>query len=132
LISVAPNKKLYKIIIQRLIMVEELSDEAKELLLQFQSYQQQLQNILIQKETLKLQEIEVEKALEELNATKQTSAYKIVGNIMLSKSVEDLKKELNESKEELSLRIKSIESVELKIKDKLKELQNKLKDIIKE
>jgi|FaiFalDrversion2_1042247.scaffolds.fasta_scaffold00504_3 prefoldin beta subunit len=113
-------------------MVEELSDEAKELLLQFQSYQQQLQNILIQKETLKLQEIEVEKALEELNATKQTSAYKIVGNIMLSKSVEDLKKELNESKEELSLRIKSIESVELKIKEKLKELQNKLKDIIKE
>ena len=46
--------------------MSDLSDEAKDLLVQFQSYQQQLQNVYIQKENLKIQEMEIEKALEEL------------------------------------------------------------------
>lgn len=111
--------------------MEELTEEAKESITQFQAYQQQLQSILIQKETLKLQNLEIDKALEELNTTKQKTAYKITGSIMISKPIEELKKELNESKETMEIRIKSLEKMEEKINIKLKELQEKLKEVIK-
>lgn len=112
-------------------MAEELSNEAKELLMQFQGYQQQLQNVMIQKENFKLQGMEMDRALEELNSTKQTMAFKIVGNIMVNKTVEDLKKELGENKEDLDLRLKSMGGVELKLKEKLKDLQSKLQGMMK-
>lgn len=107
----------------------ELTDQQKQMVFQFQTYQQQLQSILIQKESLKLQGMEIEKALEELNATKNDSAYKITGNIIVSKSVDELKKDAEENKEAVEIRIKSLEKTEEKINGKLKELQEKLREI---
>jgi len=109
----------------------EMTEETKELLAQFQAYQQQLQSILIQKESIKIQILETEKALEELNETKEKNAYKISGQIMVLKPVEELKKEINEKKEDLEVKVKALEKSEEKIKDKLRELQNKLKDVLK-
>lgn len=103
-------------------MVKEVSPEEE-----FQFYQQQLQTILIQKESLKLQVAEIEGALEELGKTEQQQAFKIVGNVMVKKNVEELKKELQETKEEAELRIKSLEKTEERIMNKLKELQSSLK-----
>ena len=108
----------------------EVSEEAKNLVNQFQAYQQQLQSILIQKESLKLQMTEIDRALSELNSTDQKSAYKITGQVMISKPVEELKKELEESKENIELRVKSLEKTENRINDKLKELQTKLKNVV--
>lgn len=109
----------------------ELSEETRNMIGQFQTYQQQLQSLLIQKESLKLQSLEVERALEELNKTKQTTAYKITGQIMINKPVEELKNELNETKENIEIKIKSLEKTEEKLNNKLKELQTKLKEVIK-
>jgi prefoldin beta subunit len=108
----------------------ETTEETKNLINQFQNYQQQLQSILIQKEGLKLQNIEIERALEELNATTQKTAYKITGQIMINKPVDELKKELDETKESIGLRIKSLEKTEERVNNKLKELQSKLKEVI--
>ncbi len=109
----------------------EMTDETKNMVMQFQTYQQQLQSILIQKESMKLQDLEIQKALEELNATKQKTAYKITGSIMINKPVEEIKKELDENKELVGVRIKSLEKTEEKLNDKLKELQTKLKEVMK-
>jgi len=109
----------------------EIPEETKNLIVQFQNYQQQLQSVMIQKESLKLQIMEIERALEELNATKQTTAYKITGQIMISKPVEELKKEMNETKENINIRVKSLEKTESRISEKLKDLQTKLKKVIK-
>ena len=106
-----------------------MEEETKNLIAQFQTYQQQLQAILIQKESLKLQNLEIERALEELNKTKQKNAYKITGQIMVSKPVEELKKELNETRENINIRIKSLEKTEERISEKLKELQKKIKEV---
>lgn len=108
-----------------------MEEEKRNLVAQFQTYQQQLQNILIQKESFKLQNLEIERALEELNNTKQNTAYKITGQIMVSKPVEELKKELNEVKESIDVRVKSLEKSEERLNNKLKELQTKLKDVMK-
>lgn len=109
-----------------MIKMQERKDD---LIAQFQNYQQQLQNVLIQKESLKLQNIEIERALEELNSTKEKSAYRITGAIMVSKPVEELKKELNETKENIDIRMKGLEKTEEKISSKLREMQTKLKEV---
>lgn len=104
-----------------------MEKEKRELFEQFQNFQKQLQTLIIQKESLRLQTIEIENALKELNTTKQKEAFKITGNIMVKKSVDELKKELEERKENISIRIKSLEKTEERISNKIKELQNKLK-----
>ena len=109
----------------------EISEDTRNLINQFQNYQQQLQNVLIQKESLKLQNLEIDKAIEELGKSNQPTAYKITGQIMISKSVEELKKELNETKEAIDVRLKSLEKNEGRFTAKLNELQTKLKDVIK-
>jgi prefoldin beta subunit len=107
-------------------------EKPEEMIEQFQIYQQQLQSVLIQKENLKMQNLEIERALEELNKTDQKTAYKIAGQIMVSKPVEELKKDLSEMKETVEVRIKGLEKTEERMVNKLKELQDKLKDVIKE
>ncbi|MEM5854000.1 MAG: prefoldin subunit [Candidatus Aenigmatarchaeota archaeon] len=100
---------------------------AKDVSEEFQFYQQQLQTVLIQKESLKIENFEIENALEELEKSDQKEAFKIVGNVMIKKNLEDLKKELKEKKEDIELRIKSLEKTEERILNKLKELQNSVK-----
>jgi len=109
----------------------EISEETKKLVIQFQNYQQQLQSVLIQKESFKLQAMEIERALNELKESKEKKAYKIVGQVMILKPVEELKKELNETKENINIRIKSLEKTEERLSNKLKELQEKLKTVLK-
>lgn len=107
-----------------------VSEEEKKLVEEFQIYQQQLQAILLQKENLRLQTLETEKALEELDATKGKKAYKIAGPIMIEKDIAQLKKELSEKKSDFELRIKTLERSEVRITDKLKEIQPKLRRMI--
>jgi len=103
----------------------------EEMIAEFQNYQQELQNVVIQKESFRLQSMEAAKALEELQKTNQKTAYKIIGNIMVNKPVEEIKKDLEEAKESIELKIKSLEKNEERISNKLKELQSKLKEVMK-
>ena len=103
----------------------------EDVIAEFQNYQQQLQTIVIQKESLKLQSLEVAKAMEELQKTAQKTAFKITGSIMISKPVEELKKDLEEAKESIQLKIKSLEKSEERVNNKLKELQTKLQEGMK-
>lgn len=109
----------------------EIPEEARNLVEEFQNNQQQLQNVMMQKESLRLQNVEINKALEELEASKEKKAYKITGNIMISKPAEELKTELTETKEAIEIKLKSFEKMEERLNTKLKELQNKLKDVMK-
>jgi len=107
-----------------------VKDDNKELLNQFQAYQQQLQAVLIQKENLRLQILEIDKALEELEASKEKEAYKIAGPIMIKRTTTQLKKELKERKDSFDLRVKSLEKAEERIVTKLKEIEPEIKKIM--
>ena len=105
--------------------------EVQQLVSQFQVMQQQLQGVLIQKESMRLQQLEIEQAVEELGSTNQKEAYKIAGPVMISKPVKDLKKELEESKEAIGVRIESLKKAEDRINSQLRDLQEKLKKFIR-
>ena len=104
--------------------------ELQSLLKQYQEYQQQYQALVLQKENLKLQMLEVDNALDELERTQEKEGYKIVGSIMIKKPVEKLKEELRDRRINLDLRIKTIEKTESRIVEKLKELEEKIKPLL--
>lgn len=109
----------------------EMTDETKQMIMEFQAYQQQFQAVAMQKESLRMQDLEIDKALEELQNSKQNTAFKITGSVMISKPVDDIVSDLKETKEAISIRVKSFEKTEGKLTERLKELQEKLKEAVK-
>ncbi len=107
-----------------------MAEDERQLLEQFQTLQQQLQTILIQKENIKLQQLETEKALDELMKSDAKEAYKIAGPIMIRKSSDEIKKDLEERVGDLDLRMKTMEKTEERIVNKLKEMEPKLKKLM--
>jgi prefoldin beta subunit len=102
------------------------SQEAQQLLGQAQVYQQQVQGIMSQKELLNTQLMELEKAIEELDKTKEKEVYKISGPILLKTVKSEVKKDLKEKKEMINTRLKSLETSEKKVKEKIDVLRQKL------
>jgi prefoldin beta subunit len=101
------------------------------LVAQFQMMQQQLQQLLMQKESLNVAVMEIDRAVDELEKGKDGEAYKITGAIMVRKPVAELKKELAESKEDIEVRVKGMDAAEKRLTDRLVELQGKLKGMMK-
>lgn len=99
-----------------------MSDELQRL----QMLDHNVQQLIAQKQQFQSQLFEVENALKELESS--PTAYKIIGNIMVSVPKEALKKELGDKRELLDLRVKSIEKQEKQLKDKVKQLQQ---DVLK-
>jgi len=95
---------------------------------ELQLLEQNLSQLLMQKQTFQSRLLENENALKEINETKGQS-YKIIGNIMVAMEKEEIKKDLNSEKDILELRIKAIEKQENKLKERAQELQ---KEILKE
>ena len=88
---------------------------------QLQLTQQNLQNILIQKQQIESQLAEFSSALMELSTT--DSAYKVLGKIMVAMPAERLKKELQEKKEVVEIRFQNFIQQEKKIQKTLEMLQ---------
>jgi prefoldin beta subunit len=101
-------------------------EQAQQLLGQAQVYQQQMQSIMAQKETLKIQQLEIKKALEEMGKSAEGHVYKASGPILIKSSVEDVKKELSEKDEFVTTRLQTLERSEKKVKEKIDELREKL------
>jgi len=109
----------------------KLTLEAQQVLLELQAFQQQMQTVLIQKESLNIQNMETDKALEELEKVKNEDVFKAVGPILIKSEKEKLKKELKERKETVDLRLKSLQKQENRLKGKLEDGQKKLEEILK-
>ncbi len=88
---------------------------------QLQLLQQNLQNILLQKQQVESSLIELTSASAELQQTDR--AYRIVGKIMIASPKETLLADINQKKEIAELRLKNISQQEENIKKNLESLQ---------
>jgi prefoldin beta subunit len=102
-------------------MAENQSDEK---LVQLQLLEQNMQTFLMQKQQFQVQLSEVESALENIKGSSKT--YKIIANIMVDSDKSVLEKDLQQKKEVLELRIKSLEKQEEKIREKSEKLQKEV------
>lgn len=88
---------------------------------QLQLLQQNLQNVLLQKQQVQGQQAEIHSALHELKATSQ--AYKIIGTAMISVAKEELSRELQEQQELMEIRLKNLEKQEHSLQQNLERMQ---------
>jgi len=106
-------------------MEQKFSKVTQEKIAELQMMQQRLSLFSGQKQQFQIQMAEVENALAEISNAKPP-VYKMVGEIMIEKNLDELKNELQEKKVELDIRIKSLEKQESKAKEQALALQKEI------
>jgi len=98
--------------------------ELQEKINKIQLVEQNIQAIAMQKQQVQTQLFEIESALKELEGS--TDSFKIIANIMVKTPKDKLKKELEDKKEVIDLRMQTLEKQEKQLKEAIKELQQEV------
>lgn len=111
---------------------QEIPPWLREQLSRLQQLQQNLQAILMQKQQIEVEAMEIEKALEELKKLGEDEVvYKSAGPLLIKTKKDDTIKELEEKKELSNTRLLVLGKQELRVKDNLKEVENKINEMIR-
>ena len=111
---------------------QELPPWLREQLSRLQQLQQNLQAVMMQKQQVELEIVETDRALEELRKIEGDNAvYKGAGPLLIKTNKDDVLKELEERKELSNTRITVLGKQEIRIKDNLKEVENKINQMIR-
>lgn len=87
---------------------------------------------MMQKQQLEIEHVETDRALEELKkAGVEDAVYKAAGSVMVKAKKDDVIKELEEKKELSGTRVKVLEKQEARVKENLKEVENKINQMIR-
>ncbi|MEM3897168.1 MAG: prefoldin subunit beta [Nitrososphaerota archaeon] len=106
----------------------ELPPSVRQQLVRFQQLQQTLNAILVEKQRLELELVEVKNALEELQKVSDDAAiYKAVGPVLVQTSKQQIVEELTERKELTETRLKLLEKQEQRTREQLESLQKELR-----
>ena len=96
-----------------------------------QNLQQNLQSIMGQKQHLEMEQIETERALEVLKKTADTDAvFKSAGPLLIKSTKQNMITELEEKKELSNTRVTVLSKQEARIKENLKEVEDKIKTML--
>lgn len=99
--------------------------QTQEKIQQLQIFEQNLQNLLLQKQAFQFELSETENALQEVKKTKE-DVYKLIGQVMLKASKQEIEKELTQKKEILDLRVKAIEKQESQLQEEAERLKEEV------
>lgn len=106
-------------------MPQQIPEELRNKLAQFQTLQQQLQMMVVEKQRRVLENGELEEASKELRTSKG-DVYKSVGPLLIKSSKANLDNEIKERISSAESSVKLLESQEQKLTTKLQELQKNL------
>src|ERR671927_1043555 len=112
---------------------QELPPWLREQVARLQQLQQNLQAIMMQKQQVELEIVEIDRALDELRKLEanNTSVYKSAGPLLIKTNKDDVLKELEEKKELSNTRLTVLGKQETRVKDNLKEVENKINQMIR-
>ena len=97
-----------------------------------QNLQQNLQAIMGQKQHLEMEQLETERALEVLKkAADDDAVFKSAGSILIKSTKTSLIAELEEKKELSNTRITVLSKQEVRVKENLKEIEDKIKTMLR-
>jgi prefoldin beta subunit len=97
----------------------------KDSLQEIQILEQNLQNILLQKQMFQLELAEIEAAVKEVENSKD-EVFKIVGQIMVKTDKEKITEELSNKQKLLDLRLKALQKQESSLEKRLETLKEKI------
>jgi prefoldin beta subunit len=111
---------------------QELPPWVREQVSRLQQLQQNLQAIMMQKQQLEVEMAETDRALQELKkASPDDAIYKNAGSVLIKAKKEDVLKELEEKKELANTRVMVLGKQETRVKENLKEVENKINEMIR-
>lgn len=111
---------------------QELPPWLREQVSRLQQLQQNLQAIMMQKQQLEVEMVETDRALEELKkAGADDAVYKNAGSVLIKAKKEEVIKELEEKKELSNTRTMVLGKQEARVKENLKEVENKINEMIR-
>ncbi|MBC7081698.1 MAG: prefoldin subunit beta [Thermoplasmatales archaeon] len=114
------------------IKFEDLPPQVQNQLRQLQQLQQQIELLIQQKLQVEIRLRDTEDALEELNKLEENAdVYKGVGNLIIKSEKSKLIKELQEEKESLEIRKKTMEAQENRLRERINDLQSKIQEALK-
>lgn len=103
-----------------------MEENAKEKKIQeLQILEQNLQNMLLQKQAFQMELRETQAALKELEKSGE-EVFKIIGQLMIKTDKKEMKEELFNKEKIIGLRIKSFEKQEYTLSEKLDQLQKEV------
>jgi prefoldin beta subunit len=103
----------------------------QEQIMKLQQAQQNLQSIMAQKQQLEMEQIESDRALEELKKIADTeSVYKHAGSLLIKSTKATLIAELEERKELGTTRVTVLTKQEARIKESIKEQETKINEMM--
>lgn len=108
--------------------MNDISPKLQNQLAQYQQLQQQIQVLSSQRYQFEAQSKEVARAIEELNSLPEDAViYKNIGSLLIrSGTRESVLKDLNEQKETLEVRMKTVERQEKFLRERYQALQDEL------
>jgi prefoldin beta subunit len=111
--------------------MNELPPQVQNQLAQLQQVQQQAQALVQQKGQVEMLLRETETALEELNkAAEDSIIYKAAGELLIKVQKAEVIKDLEEKKDNLDIRLKSLSRQEERIQARFQQLQEQLKQAL--
>ena len=112
--------------------MKEISPQLQNQIAQYQQLQQQLQLLAQQRLQLEAKLREIDGTLEELGKiTGDTQVYKSIGMLLVRQDDrESLKKELDDHKETLTIRVKSIQKQEKSLSERYEQLGEKIQQAL--
>ncbi|WP_297071503.1 prefoldin subunit beta [Thermococcus sp.] len=112
--------------------MQKVPPQVQAMLGQLESYQQQLQLVIQQKQKVQLELNDAKKALEEIEKVEgETVIYKTVGTLVVKTTKEKAIEELQEKVETLGIRLNALERQEKKLNEKLKELTAQIQSTLR-
>ncbi len=107
-----------------------LDEKTQQQIQEIQILEQNLQNLLLQKQAFQVELNETENALSEISKSKD-DIFKLISNIMIKTNKEQTQKELKQKQELLSLRLGSIEKQETQLSEQVEKLRKEIMKGIK-
>ncbi|USS41371.1 prefoldin subunit beta [Thermococcus aggregans] len=112
--------------------MQNIPPQVQALLGQLESYQQQLQLVIQQKQRIQVELNDAKKALEEIEQVEEGAPiYKTVGTLIVRSTKEKALEELKEKVETLEVRLRALERQEQKLNEKIKELTQQIQSSLR-
>jgi len=105
----------------------DMDPETQKKVQSLQILEQNFQNILMQKQSFQVEINETNTALNEVINSNE-DIFKVIGQVMVKSDKEKLKKELEEKKDLLDLRIKAIDKQELSLRSEIERIRSEIMD----
>jgi len=108
-----------------------MPEHVRDKLAQFQNLQEQIQNLVMQKQQMIYSKSDIDKAIVELKKTKEGEiVYRLSGTVLIKKDGDVVKKELEDQSEIIDSRIRSMAKQEETLKKHLESMSSELKQML--